>query len=145
MKLQRPGINAAPLSLILALAALPLLSTLQGCGRAEPPAASDTTTARSYTIRGIIRQLPAPDQAGVPLLIHHEAIADYVNASGNAAPMDAMTMPFSTDAGLDMAGLAAGDKVVFELRVDWNADAAMLITSIEKLPRDTVLEFEAGD
>jgi len=141
MKKLRLRERARPASLILALAVLSTLSVLTGCTRAQAPPEADAGSAHTYSLRGVLRQIPPPGQAGVPLLIQHEAIDDYVNVSGNVAPMASMTMPFSIAEGIDLGDLAVSDKVAFELRVDWQADAAMLITSIEKLPAETVLDF----
>lgn len=132
--------------LTLALALLPAVVVLSGCQRREDPATEGTqaSTAHTYSVRGVVRQLPQAGQAGVPFLIQHEAIEDYISVSGKSAPMAAMTMPFMAADGVDLDGLAAGDKVAFELRVDWQASAAMLITSLEKLPPQTVLDLASN-
>lgn len=132
--------------LTLTLALMPAVAGLSGCQRQEGPAAEETqaSTAHTYSVRGVVRQLPQAGQAGVPFLIQHEAIDDYISVSGKPAPMAAMTMPFMAADGVDLDGLAAGDKVAFELRVDWQASAAMLITSIEELPPQTALDLASN-
>ena len=129
--------------LTLTLALLPAVTVLPGCQHQEDPAseATQAATAHTYSVRGVVRQLPQAGQAGVPFLIQPEASDDYISVSGKPAPMAAMTMPFMAADGVDLEALAVGDKIAFELRVDWQASAAMLISSIEKLPPETVLDL----
>ena len=59
--------------------------------------------------------------------------------------MHAMTMPFTAAEGLDLSGLEEGDKIAFELEVDWRASRPGVVTSLEKLPPETELAFEPSD
>lgn len=112
---------------------------LAGCaGEAPAP------PPRSYEVRGMVRQVPEAGRPGSQLLIHHEAIPGFVDAEGGSVLMKAMTMPFPVaEPGL-AAGLAPGDKVLFELVVDWEASPPMAIKRVEKLPAETVLDFSGG-
>ena len=96
----------------------------------------------SYLVRGVIRSLPDPETGAGRLLIRHEAIPELVGAGGEVEGMAAMTMPFPVADGLDLTGLAVGDVVGFELRVDWEAARAVAVTANEKLPADTELTLD---
>lgn len=112
---------------------------LAGCAAKAP-----TPPPRSYEVRGLVRQVPEAGRPGTQLLIHHEAVPDFVDAEGRSVLMQAMTMPFPVaEPGL-AAKLAVGDKVLFELVVDWGASPPMAIKRIEKLPDGTVLDFKGG-
>ena len=64
-------------------------------------------------------QAPAPVAAGAQVLVRHEAIDDFVDASGKAAGMDAMVMPFEVAPPLTAKDLAVGDKVEIRFSMDW--------------------------
>ena len=139
----RRTLTASP-SVLRSLAAVAMLSSLlTGCGEepasttAEP--AADVVTARTYSVRGIVEQLPDAEQAGVPFLIRHEAIPDFVNVYGQQTGMDAMTMPFEVSDDVSLDTLVVGDPIAFDLAVDWEGSPAMAITAIEKLPAETEL------
>jgi Cu/Ag efflux protein CusF len=102
---------------------------------------SGASLTRTFRVRGVIRQLPQADEAGTPLLVHHEAISDFVGLSGDVEPMAAMTMAFPIGSEVSLEGLAPGDKIVFDLEVDWSAATPAQITALDKIPPDTVLEF----
>ena len=123
--------------------ALLLTALLAGCGATSEPESVDTQAleARTYSVHGVIKQLPDPDQAGVPLLVRHEAIPNFLNVYGQEAPMDAMTMPFTVSQEVSLEQFAVGDPIAFELEVDWNSSPALAITAIEKLPPETVLNL----
>jgi len=104
----------------------------------------------SYTVRGIIEQLP---QAPVrDLKIQHEPIPDFrgsngqvfVNADG-VPGMKAMTMDFPLVVdGVDLSGFTTGDIVEFTFELRWRPQggAVYRITRMTKLPADTVLNFD---
>lgn len=82
----------------------------------------------------------------VPLLVEHEAIPDLLDASGAAAPMAAMTMPFPVAGSVDLAALelAAGDVVALTVEVDWEAPSAIVVMAVERLPADTQLDIPSA-
>ena len=51
---------------------------------------------------------------------------------------------FLLSSELPLEGLAVGDKITFRLQVDWQATPPATVIRIDKLPPDTVLEWEAG-
>lgn len=115
---------------------------LSGCGeRTAPETKTATPSATVHQVRGVVRQLPTA--GGVPFLVEHEAIPDFVDIRGTVAPMDSMTMPFAlADHGL-LEGIAVGDTISFELQVDWQTSPAIVIVAIERLPSGT--EIDLGD
>lgn len=124
---------------VFGMAALLLLGA---CAAREEEAPAGGGEVHTYQVRGIIRSLPDPESGVGPLRIRHEAIPDLVAQSGEIEGMAAMTMPFPVNSGVDLAGLAVGDPVRFELRVDWEAARPVVVTTLERLPADTELTFE---
>jgi hypothetical protein len=123
---------------------------------ADPADPATYAEGQSYTVRGIIAQLP---EAGPPprdFKIHHEHIPDFVGKSGevhrnpDGTPgMRSMVMAFpnlAPDVSLD--GLAVDGKIEFEFRVRWDEDqtgnrtARWLVTRITPLPAETEISFE---
>jgi len=115
---------------------------LFGCGRED--SASAPAVVHSYDVRGVVRQLPRPEAPQPELWIHHESIPGFVDINGEAKGMESMTMPFIPAQGLSLDGLAVGDKVSFTLEVDWDATPPASVTTIDTLPADTLLEWEAA-
>lgn len=114
----------------------PALLVLAGCADKAP-----APPPKSYEVRGMVRQVPEEGRPGSQLLIHHEAIPGFVDVEGRSVDMDAMTMPFPVAEPALAAGLSPGDKVLFELVVDWGASPPLTIVRVEKLPAETVLDF----
>ena len=88
-------------------ALLPFL-LLGACSAPPPPAPAG---ARVYVVRGEVVQPPSPVAAGTQVLVRHEAIDDFVDASGKVVGMDAMIMPFDAPTPVVAKDLAVGDKV----------------------------------
>ena len=119
--------------MLLALAALLLAAA---CRPAPPPAAA------VYQVRGESRQLPvAPAR---DLMIRHEAIPDFKDEAGKVVGMEAMTMPFTLAPGVELGGLAPGDRVEFTLEVRWDDPANLArITRLGRLPPGTRLAWDS--
>jgi len=115
---------------------LPFL--LAACSASPPPAPAG---ARVYVVRGEVVQAPSPVTAGVQVLVRHEAIDDFVDASGTVVGMDAMVMPFEVATPLVAKDLAVGDKVEVRFSMDWK-EPRLRVERIERLPPGTVLRFE---
>lgn len=111
-------------------------------GQDDAPAVVNT-----YHVRGIIASLPEPGKPASELQIQHEAINDFVDASGVVAGMNAMTMPFPNLApGVTLDGLVVGDKIAFAFTNTWSGPPnarkpGWVVDSIAKLPADTELVF----
>ena len=99
---------------------------------------------RDYTVRALVVQAPDPANPAGGLYLYHEAIDDWVSRDGKQDGMDPMAMPFPVARGVPLTGLANNDKVEVTLHVDWNADTAVQITRLRKLPTDTRLVFRAA-
>lgn len=111
---------------------------LAGCG---PDVDEQLPPIKVYTIRGEIVSLPPAEQSREWIGVRHEAIPDFVGLLGDPEPMKAMTMPFTVGEGVDPSSLEVGDKIVFELEVDWSAGNPARVISIEALAPETELEL----
>ena len=118
----------------LALVCLAFLVTA-GCVRRE--------RGHNYVVRGQVVELPSPANGNL-LLLHHEAVDDFVTRDGKMEGMDSMTMPFLVAGTVPLREIRAGDKVEVILHVDWQADRAVEITGLRKLSPDLRLEFRAA-
>ncbi len=107
---------------------------------APPPAPAG---ARVYVVRGEVVQAPAPVTAGIQVLVRHEAIDDFVDASGKVVGMDAMIMPFEVEPSAASKDLSVGDKVEVRFSMDWK-EPRLRVERIERLPVGTALEFRAA-
>jgi Cu/Ag efflux protein CusF len=114
-----------------------VLLLLAACSVSAPPAGSGTGI---YTVRGEVVQAPAPVASGVQVLVRHEAIDDFVDATGKVVGMDAMVMPFDVAAPLTAKGLAVGDKVEVRFSMDWKGPR-LRVERMERLPPGTALRF----
>jgi Cu/Ag efflux protein CusF len=123
---------------------LPAVASLVLFGCGQDDSASQPSVVHTYDVRAVVRQLPRPDAPQPEIWIHHEEISTFVDINGEPKGMDAMTMPFIPASELSMEGLAVGDKITFRLEVDWQAMPPAHLTAIEKLPADTLLEWEAS-
>ena len=112
-------------------------------GGEEATTTEEPTDVQRYDVRGIVRQLPGP--GGQELMIRHEAIPDFVNSSGEAVGMDAMTMGFPVADEVDLSAFAPGDSVRFVFEVRWGGSPPLRLTSMEELPPGTALEFGKVD
>ena len=93
---------------------------------------------QSYTVRGEVTGMPT-EHAGA--FIRHEAIPEFVDATGERRGMMSMIMEFAPSQGVSMDGITRGDKVEFRFRTAWDKKPALRLESIKKLPPDTKLEF----
>jgi len=56
--------------------------------------------------------------------------------------MHAMRMPFPVAGDVGLDGLAEGDLIEVDLRVDWEADRPAVITAVRALPTGTELDLD---
>lgn len=111
----RPLLLGAPLCLLLAACT------------AEQPA-----SGQHYTVEGTVVQQMDP-RIGRELLIDHEAIPGFIDSTGERTLMPPMTMTFPVADDVELHDLQNGDRIRFELRVDWEGSPPYEITSIERL------------
>ncbi|MCB1032420.1 MAG: copper-binding protein [Acidobacteria bacterium] len=114
-----------------------LLVAAAGCSGEKPSG----TPPATYTVRGMVRELPQADRPTSEFAVRHEPIDDFVNPAGKVVGMDSMTMPFPIAKGLDLEGFAIGDPIEMTLVVDWDGDQPVQVTEVRELPPDTELEF----
>ncbi|MEZ6191256.1 MAG: copper-binding protein [Phycisphaerales bacterium] len=129
---------------ILFIVVIVSCTCLPGCSGEDGGAAPAAEVVHTYTLRGRIVSMPSADDPASELRIHHEAIDTFKSATGEAAPMKAMTMTFPPAEGVTLEGLAVGDAVEFVFRMQWEPSVGMSTTSITKLPADTELTID-GD
>jgi Cu/Ag efflux protein CusF len=115
-----------------------LLLFAAACSRPAPT--GPPPGARAYVVRGEVVQAPSPVVAGMEVLVRHEAIDDFVDASGKVVGMDAMIMPFEVSPSAAPPGLAAGDRVEVRFWMDWK-EPRLRVERIQRLPPGTELEF----
>ena len=83
-----------------------------------------------------------PDHA---MMIQHEAIKDFKNPDGEVIGMMSMTMPFPVGPGVSLEGIQPGDTVQFTFELRWKGKPPFQLTSIQKLPADTKLDFGSDE
>ncbi len=128
-------------SRILAAALAPVLFFVISCSGESGRQADGDVVVHHYTTRGKITMLPVSADPASELQIHHEAIHQFKDKDGGAAPMNSMVMPFPPADDVSLAGFAKGDIVEIEFDVQWEPEPGMVMTSIRKLPADTELDF----
>lgn len=124
------------LGALLVLAGL-LAAACTDRGGGAPAAAGNGL--RRYTVRGEVVKLPAPGAARA-MAVRHEAIDDFVDASGATVGMNAMVMTFEVAPAVSLDGVAVGDKVEVRLAVGWSPPV-LRVDALRRLPPDTALEF----
>ena len=117
-----------------------LLLALAACSASPPPAPAGASV---YVVRGEVVQPPSPVAAGIQVLLRHEAIDDFVDATGKVVGMDAMVMPFDVAPPLSAKDLAVGDKVEVRFSMDWK-EPRLRVERMERLPPGTILTFRAA-
>lgn len=100
--------------------------------------------AATYTVRGVVAEMPDQVKPGADFRIKHEAIDTFANAEGKVVGMGAMVMPFPLGPGVRLDGLALGDIVEVTFSVWWTPSIKWHVTSMKKLPAETELVFRAA-
>jgi len=116
-----------------------------GCKKQESSSpATPTIQKDSYTVRGLVVQLPDPASPAADFSVRHEAIPNFRQQDGNLG-MDVMDMPFPLAPGLDISTLKIGDKVELTFEVDLNLAESKFLgyraTKVVVLPPETELDF----
>ncbi len=122
-----------------AAAALAFLAFTLPIACKQSPATRVGPSAQRYTVRGEVVGIQGSggDRAFV---VKHEAIPDFVDATGAKVGMAPMTMAYRVGPGAADAEAKPGDKVRFRFAMDWKTNA-MELESLERLPPDTALEL----
>lgn len=131
MILARQGTIRA-LALVLAIGALLGLLGCKDAGAQEP---------ESYQVRGQVENIA--EAKGKPVvLIHHEAIPDFVDGYGRKRTMNAMAMPFGLQGKVQASDMQVGDKVEIRFVIDRSQFPTFHITELRKLAADTKLDIQ---
>jgi hypothetical protein len=131
------AMRAAPIALFaVAIAAFAGCKKDENKGSGETKGSGEAELA-SYTVRGKVIELPGAEIE--TMAIHHEAIPNFVAATGKQQPMMAMEMPFGLAEGLDLSGIEPGDIVELRFDVDFERRPPLRIVEIRELPADTEL------
>lgn len=124
-----------------------------GCSNeSEQPAnASPDQIVRVDTyedILGIVATLPEAGKPGSEFKIHHEHIPGFKTRDGevfvtaDGVPgMKSMVMAFPLGDAVTLDGLEQGDKVRFSFDVNWGGAPPWVVTEIEEIDADTVINF----
>lgn len=124
--------------------ALALFLLLFGCAPATPPASPAAGEGvRTYTVRGEVVAPPSAEGGGTQVLVRHEAIDDFVDATGKVVGMAPMVMPFQVPGQVPASGFSTGDKVEIRFSMDWKGPR-LRVERIERLPPGTVLRLGPG-
>jgi len=136
---------------VVAAAVMAAGMMLAGCGGegasggGEKAAAEDLGPPSAvYTVRGRVVTLPDPANPLSEFRVKHEAIDDFVDASGEVVGMSVMEMPFPLAKGVSLEGVEPGDVVEVTFAVWWQPRRHYEATRVVELPRDTVLDFGEG-
>ena len=124
------------------------IALLAACSGESQPAAEEAISTSPppvvYEVRGVIADLPPEGQPLDWMAIQHEAVPDFVGIDGEVEPMHTMTMRFPVGEGVDLSSSAVGDKIAFELEVDWEAGEPARVLAMSPLPAETELDFGGG-
>lgn len=112
--------------------------SLFACGSPEP---SEPREVKTYTVRGILTEVPQTVLPGSQILVRHEPIDHFVDIHGKTVGMDSMTMSFPIASPQVLEGVSAGDKVTLTFELDWQGDKPLEVTEIKPLDPATELEF----
>ncbi|XAL98917.1 copper-binding protein [Phycisphaeraceae bacterium D3-23] len=118
---------------------LMMVLALPGCSDARGVSAGDYEHV--YTVRARVMQLPDGSPGGA-FMAYHEEISDYQAANGSVG-MQSMLMPFTIVDDSVLDGVAVGDVVAITFGESFEPAVKQGVISIEKLPSDTVLAFDA--
>ena len=113
-----------------------------GCG--DSPAVDPEGLApadQTYTVLGVVTEVPDEHGRSDVVAIHHESIPDFVSSDGEVVGMHSMSMPFEVAEGVDLEVLSPEDPVRFTFEVRWNTSPTLLVTDIELLPPETEIDF----
>ncbi|MCB9800263.1 MAG: copper-binding protein [Candidatus Omnitrophica bacterium] len=94
-----------------------------------------------YSVRAVVAEINLNEGQNGQLKLLHEAIPDFRNAAGNIVGMQSMIMKFDLSPEVSAGELALKDKVAIQFDVNWYKNPRLVITQLEKLDADTVLDL----
>lgn len=115
---------------------------LTACSPRDPELAPPDHT---YQTQGVVYGVTEVEGQWPELVIHHQSIPEFVSREGEVSGMDSMTMPFTVSPELSLAEVDEGDAIDFRFEVRWEGHPTLLVTSLERLPQGTVIDFAPGE
>ncbi len=114
-----------------------------GCSRGQTnkQPAAEASDAQTYVVRGEVISVPQAVKPGTQLILKHEPIDTFRNASGQIVGMSTMGMPFTPGKGVSLEGIKPGDKIEMRWVLQWKPEAKEYVESVRKLPTETQLRF----
>jgi Cu/Ag efflux protein CusF len=97
-----------------------------------------------YDAQGVVYGVTRVEGERPEIVIHHQSIPEFVSREGRVEGMASMTMPFQAAPGVPLDDLEEGTPVAFRLEVRWEGDPTLLVTSVERLPPGTEVDFGEG-
>ena len=143
--------NAPPLIAGLALTAA--LFTVNGCSESPSHEAESAQSSHTinYQVRGMVAELPDPQNPASDFLVHHEPIPAFKGNYNETTPsgMNAMVMPFPLADGVTLDTTSVGDLITLDFTVNYNHSDGTVdswhVTNLTPLPADTQLTFGKAD
>ncbi len=114
-----------------------------GCSRGQTnnQPAAEASDAQTYVVRAEVISVPHAGKPGTQLILKHEPIDTFRNASGQIVGMSTMGMPFTPGKGVSLEGIKPGDKIEMRWVLQWKPEAKEYVESVRKLPTETQLRF----
>jgi len=120
-------------TVVLAVSVAALAFCALGCKKKSSP------PVKTYQARGLVQHVP--DKGPPALVVRHEAIDFFIHSDGVPAGMHSMTMTLRLDDAVSAKDVKVGDKIAFDLNVNWDRTPPLLIMKLRKLPAKTELVY----
>ncbi|MGB7934707.1 MAG: hypothetical protein WCH04_21300 [Gammaproteobacteria bacterium] len=112
---------------------------ITGCGEGGSPSSTATPeVSHTYQVRGVVVEI-LPDA----LVIHHQAIDDYIAPHGQVVGMDPMAMHFQLAPDLHTDDFHVKDVLDFSYE-DRPQGQGFVIVEAHRVPPGTALDFRAA-
>jgi hypothetical protein len=112
---------------------------ITGCGEGGSPSSTATPeVSHTYQVRGVVVEI-LPDA----LMIHHQAIDNYIGPHGQVVGMDPMVMRFQLAPALHTDDFHLKDVLDFSFE-DRPQGQGFVIVEAHRLPPGTALDFRAA-
>jgi hypothetical protein len=123
----------------LVLGVLSAMLLITGCGEGGSPSSTATPeVSHTYQVRGVVVEI-LPDA----LMIHHQAIDNYIGPHGQVVGMDPMVMRFQLAPALHTDDFHLKDVLDFSFE-DRPQGQGFVIVEAHRLPPGTALDFRAA-
>jgi Cu/Ag efflux protein CusF len=131
--------NQTRLGGCVVLGVLAAMLQITSCGRGGPQSTATTPdVSHTYQVRGVVVEILRD-----ALMIHHQAIEDYIGPHGQVVGMDPMVMRFQLAPDLHTDDFHVGDVLDFSFE-DRPQGQGFVIVEAHGLSSETVLDFRAA-